>query len=986
MYVIAVSQRASSLLLRSTIDRHIRVANSTFSVTMLSRVTNNDENFKPDSFYGLVDLLSKLVREGCRDEIDALLEAHPKHAASLRQLLPSLELLCDVVKETHNSSEIIAGPDVAVDYETGVLGDYRLVREIGRGGMGVVFEATQISLDRRIALKVLPFGAVLNPNQLQRFKNEARSAAGLQHPNIVPVFAVGCERGIHFFAMQFIEGTSLAEFIHQARESNIRPNWRTVCQWGIQIAEALQYAHSVGVIHRDIKPANLIVEPGGKIWFTDFGLAQFESESALTMTGDILGTLRYISPEQAEGSKGGVNNRADIYSLGASLYELATLEPMFADAERIDLLRCAKQVEPIAPRQIDSKIPIELETIILKTIEKEPGSRYATARELADDLQRFLDQRPIRARRAGWVDRLAKWSRRNVASARAILAVVILSTLALAVAVFAVQRDRRLAVETLNKNVQRQLNEHHYVTQINMADRLLRECNSKGALANLQQFDPKPGEEDLRGFEWYYLWQRSQEVAPLLGKHDGDAYCVQPSPDGELLASCGQDGIRIWKLSTGEPLQHLRAHAADVNCVSFSADGTMLASAGDDGLVCIWSTKDWHVEATFKHAGPVVAARFFPDGQKIAIAERHNGSNPKEWIGEDVVHTWDLQSGKQAERLQRHDDLIQSLAISSDGKLVATGSSDGTAIVWDVDKVTAGSGGIVRVWAPHDGHLMFSLLGADQTIESIAVNSDGSEYAAVGADKFFFSWQSGAETGLDIINTPIELWCVAYGGSHVVFIADRNGSIHRWDTRRPGNRLRIPIKTSYSPRIAFNGNNLITATLGTEVHEYQLPDGNKFESSPTAALDSSPISTFIDRDGTSIVLSITNGQLNKSGLVCQAVSHDGAHIAASYQDGMVYILNAQTGLTEFQLLPNPRHIDHLAFSRDGRTLAGIARNNTLHLWHVATGRELLSLPTGCRDYRDLCFAPDDSALVVGGKNWLDQGEIVVWNAGKGDVR
>ena len=464
----------------------------------------------------LGELTADFAQRAARGEnpsVEEYAQRHPEIAELIRDVFP----LIDIIKQTATEVSAASSVEYADVNQYHQLGDFRLQREIGRGGMGVVFDALQISLDRRIALKVLPFGAVLNANQLQRFKNESRAAAGLHHPNIVPVYAVGCERGIHFFAMQFIEGRTLAEVIRKARDGEIRPTWQTISEWGIQIAEALEYAHTVGVVHRDIKPANLMVEAGGKVWITDFGLAQFESESALTMTGDIVGTLRYISPEQAQGAKGAVNHRSDVYSLGASLYELATLEPMFAGAERLDLLRCVKLVEPLAPRRIDSKIPIELETIILKAIEKEPGARYATAQELADDLRRFLQQRSILARRAGLLDRLAKWSRRNVATTRLMIAFLLLSALILGMAVWFVQHDRMLAVESLKRDAQRQLATHRYVAQISMAERSWKERQFEDARQYLRQSIPKPGEADLRGFEWYYLWQRTKSDSSLIG-------------------------------------------------------------------------------------------------------------------------------------------------------------------------------------------------------------------------------------------------------------------------------------------------------------------------------------------------------------------------------------------------------------------------------------------------------------------------------------
>jgi serine/threonine protein kinase len=347
--------------------------------------------------------------------------------------------------------------------ELGQLGDFRLIREIGRGGMGVVYEAEQISLRRQVALKVLPFAAAIDPRQLQRFRNESLAAAHLHHEHIVPVYAVGSERGVHYYAMQYIEGQSLASLIAALRKSdgtaakpptgttpkpNAEPTGpyqapeapetqtaqadrlltvsiskdrssgnRRYFDWvaglGRQAALALEHAHQLGIVHRDIKPANLLLDARGQLWVADFGLAQVSGDIGVTVTGELLGTLRYASPEQALGKKGLIDHRSDVYSLGATLYELLTLRPIFDGRDRHELLRQIAVEEPRPPRTFDRAIPVELETVVMKALAKEPDERYATAQELADDLQRYLEDRPIRARRPSLVEKTTKWARRH---------------------------------------------------------------------------------------------------------------------------------------------------------------------------------------------------------------------------------------------------------------------------------------------------------------------------------------------------------------------------------------------------------------------------------------------------------------------------------------------------------------------------------------------------------------------------------------------
>jgi serine/threonine protein kinase len=380
---------------------------------------------------------------------EEFLARHPELAADLDACLAALRFIGLAAEGPRSVVAGVAGAH-APEQASGLLGDFRLIREVGRGGMGVVYEAEQVSLRRRVALKVLPFAATMDPRQLQRFHNEARAAASLDHPNIVHVYAVGCERAVHFYAMQFIEGQTLAALIAGLRPDGGQPvaangpqttpylsrllapaadtapravastiraprdqaHFRRMTELGILAAVALDHAHTLGIVHRDVKPANLLVDGRGGLWVTDLGLAHIQSDARLTMTGDLVGTLRYMSPEQALAKRVVVDHRTDIYSLGATLYELFTLEPVFSGGDRQELLRQIAFDEPRPPRRINKAIPPDLETIVLKAMEKNPSDRYATANELADDLRRFLADEPILARPAGVARRLRKWGQR----------------------------------------------------------------------------------------------------------------------------------------------------------------------------------------------------------------------------------------------------------------------------------------------------------------------------------------------------------------------------------------------------------------------------------------------------------------------------------------------------------------------------------------------------------------------------------------------
>jgi len=427
-------------------------------------------NTDSDRELRLADLLERCLvqlREGVEPDRESLRAEHPELAGDLEQALDALGF----VEEGNGRAESLA-PEVRE------LGDFRIVREIGRGGMGVVYEAEQLSLGRRVALKVLPFAAVLDATQLQRFKNEAQAAAHLHHTNIVPVYGVGCERGVHYYAMPLIEGQTVAALVRDLRglrgpsgppspptsgaalraitkgRTTQSPAFcRSVAELGIQVTLALDHAHQQGVVHRDIKPANLIVDAGGTVWITDFGLASFRTTASpgLTLTGDLLGTVRYMSPEQALAKRVPVDHRTDIYSLGVTLYELLTLEPAFPGDSPQQVLQEIAFREPQPPSRLNRAVPPELETILLKASAKDPEARYATAKELAEDFQRFLADKPILARRPSLLDRASKWARRHralVAAAAAMLLLVTAGAVTSAVLIGKAKSDaerRRLA-------------------------------------------------------------------------------------------------------------------------------------------------------------------------------------------------------------------------------------------------------------------------------------------------------------------------------------------------------------------------------------------------------------------------------------------------------------------------------------------------------------------------------------------------------------
>jgi serine/threonine protein kinase len=421
----------------------------------------------------VADEFTQRLNRGERPTVEEYAERHPEIANLLREVLPALGLIRrpDVEAALADRDPNLAEP----------LGDFRLIREIGRGGMGVVYEATQLSLNRRVAVKVLPFAAALDPRQLQRFKNEAEAAAKLHSEHVVPVYFIGCERGVHFYAMQYIDGHSLAVIIEELRrpaglqpadlpntglyvpspmapsgagqdtsmlaalttEGSIRtPGYfRTVARLTLEAAEGLDFAHQRGVWHRDVKPGNLLVDDGCHLWITDFGLAQMRSDTKLTLTGELIGTLRYMSPEQALAKRVPVDARTDIYSLGATLYELLTLRPVFGGNDRQELLRKIAFDDPRPPRELNPQVHRDLEALCMKCLEKDPRRRYPNARAMADDLRRWLAGEPTVARPLGRVGRAWRWMGRRPLTTAAV-AVLLAAVVTLPVAMYLLDPER----------------------------------------------------------------------------------------------------------------------------------------------------------------------------------------------------------------------------------------------------------------------------------------------------------------------------------------------------------------------------------------------------------------------------------------------------------------------------------------------------------------------------------------------------------------
>ena len=646
-------------------------------------------------FEDLVIELSELAEAGKLDQAAKLIDRYPEHAERLSRLLPAIEALATLDEPTPSVDEPVSQPRE--------LGDFRIIREIGRGGMGVVYEAEQLSIGRRVALKVLPFAAMLDKQQLNRFKNEARAAGTLDHPNIVAVHSVGTERGVHYYAMQLIEGQSLAELIADLRQAqgsatdkactgeghaitfaakglqapltegppsppdqppsepvaspssdtqtevqaalstvpkfDTQAYFRTVAQLGVQAAQALHHAHQNGIIHRDVKPGNLLVDADGKLWVTDFGLARIEADVGMTMTGDLLGTLRYMSPEQVSGQPVLLDSRNDIYSLGVTLYELLTLRPAFDEMDRQKLLRQVTELDPRPLCQVNRAIPKDLETIVLKAMSKNAADRYAKADDFAEDLRRFLNDLPIRARPPSLAAKLSKWTRRN----RRLVSTVATSLLVAIglIIVFLWQQSSQALLATANEAALRKTAESNlYVAQIRLAQEEWKDGNVANALSMLRNHIPGPGEPDLRNWEWHYLYSLCHKDVATLEGHRSSVNWLAWSPDGQRLATASSDAtVRVWDAITRKETATLLGHSKPVDWVAWSPDGERIYSHSETEVVRIWDSASGKSLGSMSADMPALKAVSNHDGSRIITMHDKDDK--------DLVKTWDAADGSE---------------------------------------------------------------------------------------------------------------------------------------------------------------------------------------------------------------------------------------------------------------------------------------------------------------------------------------------------
>jgi WD40 repeat protein len=948
-----------------------------------------------------LEVYRALLESGATPDRREFLSRYPEIAAALSECLAGLEFVHGVAPELSQAPGASAGalsPLECLPVQLH-LGDYQIVREVGRGGMGIVYEAVQLSLGRRVALKVLPFAAALDARQLQRFKHEAQAAAQLHHQNIVPVYGTGCADGVYYYAMQFIEGQTLAARTEQDRLCGRTPDVRRAACWGRQAADALEHAHQMGVVHRDIKPGNLMIDDRDNLWVTDFGLAHFQSSGDMTRTGDLLGTLRYMSPEQALGRQRPVDHRTDIYSLGVTLYELLTLRPAHRGDDRQELLRQVLSEEPCVPRRLNRAIPVELEIIVVKAMAKDPEERYASARELADDLQRFLDDQPIRARRATLAQRARRWGRRHrsLAISLSLSTALLLVGLSVgAVTLAFVHRQNEIRTEgrfhaslLREASARRRAREPGYRRQVwqnlheamdlAVADKKIGEIRSEvlaclGDPIGLDPIEhpstrpvtprPMPAVFQERLCKLNLTFPCVHAVSPdgalmayspqtgrviLLPKEDaggssvgcplGGVYDMQFTPDGRSLVAGCERGVVVWDIN--QPSMSCLFEAGNVLSVAVHPGGRLLATSGRQ--LELWSLTSNRLVAALPAPAVGTKVAFSGDG-KLLLAV----------VGGRVVRGWPVSETPEKRLLYGHQAGTPAVAFSPDGRLLASASKDCTARIWDAAT----------------GRLLHLCKGSPCAIEAIAFSPDGRLLATGDVQGTVRLWDPASGKELAQANSPSmapgQIWRLQFSpsGRYLAVGGERGVAIWRRQMTVQGFTMQL-FRRVIPPSTEGAINRETPPARWPTVYDLAIhpeEDGLVFLSR-AGQLHVVPL----EQTGSLRTLDL-RAQIGLRNLQFDGPGERLTFITANHTLGVLDWHRAIVRDTGHKVF-------HVALSADGMWAAASSPDHEVTVYDLSSGRELLRLPAEGSDIWALSWSRDGTRLAVG----LSDGCVAVWN-------